>query len=72
MIGEVREWHDEQGWGVLTAPGLDSPVWAHFSAIEAEGYRTLAAGARVEFTYEDVTWQDGYTKRAVRVHALQT
>jgi CspA family cold shock protein len=48
-----------------THPG---EVWAHFSHIEAEGYRTLATGADVSFDYERVPGgQDGYDLRATRI-----
>lgn len=63
VVGEVREWHDEEGWGVLVTPdGL--AVWCHFSHLEMEGYRSLAPGARVEFDYEQ-PGQDGYPARVL-------
>ncbi|MGV9363233.1 cold shock domain-containing protein [Amycolatopsis sp. NPDC003731] len=66
--GHVREWHGEEGWGVVEAPGFDDPVWVHFSALEAPAgaFRELSAGAEVEFTAERAE-QDGYHWRAVWV-----
>jgi len=64
--GRVREWHTEEGWGVVEAPGFDDPVWVHFSVIDAEGFRELRAGAEVELTAERAE-QDGYHWRAVWV-----
>ncbi|WP_029430963.1 cold-shock protein [Blastococcus sp. URHD0036] len=67
----VREWHDEDGWGVLDSPSTPGGCWAHFSAVAADGYRTLSAGDRVLLEHEAAR-QDGYTWRAVRVWAADT
>ena len=66
LTGHVLEWHSEEGWGVLGTDALSTPVWAHFSAIEAEGYRELTPGRHVTFAAEEVP-QDGYSWRAVRI-----
>jgi cold shock protein len=50
--GTVKTWHEDEGWGALVSPHVDGDVFAHFSAIEAEGYRELDAGATVDFEYE--------------------
>jgi cold shock protein len=57
-----------QGWGGISSPELPDgfDAWVHFSAIEADGYRTLAAGQDVEFDYEPCT-QDSWRFRATRV-----
>ncbi|GAA3046275.1 hypothetical protein GCM10017562_04860 [Streptomyces roseofulvus] len=65
-VGRVLEWHGEEGWGVLASDAVPGPVWAHFSDIEAEGFRELTVGGRVTFTVEEAE-QDGYHWRAVRV-----
>jgi cold shock protein len=66
--GTVKSWHDEEGWGVLVSPDAPGEIWAHFSHIAAEGYRTLVAGAAVCFDYERVPGgQDGYDLRATRI-----
>jgi cold shock protein len=44
----VRRWHDEEGWGVADAPEAPGGIFVHFSFIEGEGYRSLAAGESVE------------------------
>ncbi|MDQ3641415.1 MAG: cold shock domain-containing protein [Actinomycetota bacterium] len=41
-------------------------MWAHFSNIDAVGYRSLKPGEAVQFTYE-TPGQDGYPHRALRV-----
>ncbi len=64
--GTVREWHDEQGWGVLDSPATPGGCWAHFSAVQLTGYRTLTPGAAVRFVFERAD-QDGFAFRAVQV-----
>jgi CspA family cold shock protein len=59
-------WNDEEGWGVLASPSVRGGVWAHFSMIQMDGYRSLTAGRSVRFTYE-TPGQDGYPHRAVSV-----
>lgn len=66
LAGRVVEWHSEEGWGVLASPAVPAEVWAHFSAIEAQGFRELSAGQAVTFTVEEA-YQDGYHWRAVHV-----
>jgi CspA family cold shock protein len=64
--GTVREWSDDQGWGVIDSAGTPGGCWAHFSVIVAQGYRSLEPGGRVAFTYE-APGQDGFGYRAVQV-----
>jgi CspA family cold shock protein len=64
--GVVREWHDEEGWGVIDSPKTPGGCWTHFSAIVSAGYRHLRSGAFVAFTSEGAR-QDGYSYRAVQV-----
>lgn len=52
IIGTVKWFNDQKGYGFLTqAEGQD--VFVHHSAIQAEGFRTLNEGERVEFTIEE-------------------
>lgn len=62
----VREWHRDDGWGVVDCPETPGGCWAHFSRIEMDGYKSLTAGQRVELEWE-VFRQDGFEYRAVRV-----
>ena len=66
FTGRVLEWHSEEGWGVLVSDALPDLVWAHFSVVEAEGFRELTAGQCVLFTAERAE-QDEYHWRAVCV-----
>jgi CspA family cold shock protein len=66
--GVVDWFNDEEGWGAISAPEVPGGCFVHFSNIEASGYRTLQAGARVRFTFEEPGFlQDGYRYRAVTV-----
>ncbi|GLW49703.1 hypothetical protein Stsp02_53640 [Streptomyces sp. NBRC 14336] len=66
FVGRVLAWHSEEGWGVLSSDALPDPVWAHFSAVQAEGFRELTAGQLVSFSAEGAE-QDGYRWRAICV-----
>ncbi|MGQ0776923.1 MAG: cold-shock protein [Pseudonocardiales bacterium] len=49
--GTVKWFNAEKGYGFITQDEPGSPdVFAHFSAIEETGYRTLDENQRVEFT----------------------
>ncbi len=47
--GTVKWFNESKGFGFIEqASGPD--VFAHFSAIKSEGFKTLAEGQQVEFT----------------------
>jgi cold shock protein len=64
--GIVREWHSDEGWGVIDSPATAGGCWAHFGSVLADGYRSLKAGQAVSFEFESGP-QDGYDYRAVAV-----
>ena len=64
----VRTWFEEEGWGVLDSPSTPGGCWTHFSVIDAEGYRALTPGAKVQLRWEH-PGQDGYDYRATWVRA---
>jgi CspA family cold shock protein len=47
--GKVKWFNNVKGFGFIVADGHDEDLFAHFSAIRMEGYKTLKAGQRVNF-----------------------
>ncbi len=66
ISGVVREWHADEGWGVIDSPETPGGCWAHFSSVHMPGYRALRAGQSVTLNYEPGD-QDGYSFRAIKV-----
>jgi len=48
--GTVRWWKEDHGYGRITADDGEV-LFAHFSAIEVDGYRALQADQRVTFVW---------------------
>ena len=48
MIGKVKWFNAEKGYGVLEQDG-GGDVFVHYSAIQTEGFKTLEEGQEVEF-----------------------
>jgi cold shock protein len=48
MQGTVKFFNAEKGFGFISREDGDD-VFVHFSAIQADGYKTLNEGQRVEF-----------------------
>ncbi|HVX16652.1 MAG TPA: cold-shock protein [Acidimicrobiales bacterium] len=62
--GTVKWFNDQKGYGFIARDdGAD--VFVHFSAIQSNGFRTLAEGQRVEF--EVTQGQKGDQASQVRV-----
>lgn len=65
----VRDWRDQDGWGVVDSPETPGGCWAHFSHLATDGYRTAHAGDVVMLEWE-FAYQDGFNYRAVRLWPL--
>ena len=52
MTGTVKWFNDEKGYGFLSCDEGGEDVFVHFSAIQAEGFRTLKEGQQVSFDVE--------------------
>lgn len=50
--GTVKWFNAEKGFGFISVEGEDD-VFVHFSAINADGYKTLEEGQKVEFDVVD-------------------
>ena len=53
--GTVKWFNGEKGYGFITQDDGSADVFVHFSAIQADGYRSLDEGVKVEY---DVTRGD--------------
>jgi cold shock protein len=62
--GTVKWFNAEKGFGFIAQDGGGPDVFVHFSAIQADGYRSLDENQRVEF--EVVQGQRGPQADAVR------
>jgi cold shock protein len=51
VVGTVKWFNDAKGYGFLAQDG-GKDVFVHHSAIEAEGFRSLTEGDKVEFSIE--------------------
>ncbi len=47
--GTVKWFNDAKGFGFIEPDGGGADVFAHFSAISMDGFKTLKQGARVTF-----------------------
>jgi cold shock protein len=48
-VGTVKWFNAEKGYGFITPDGGGNDVFAHYSAIQSSGYRSLEENQRVEF-----------------------
>jgi CspA family cold shock protein len=47
--GIVKWFNDSKGFGFITPDGGGDDLFAHFSAIQSQGFKTLTEGQRVSF-----------------------
>ena len=48
-VGTVKWFNDAKGFGFIEPEGGGADVFAHFSAIQMDGFRTLRQGSKVSF-----------------------
>lgn len=61
--GTVKWFNNAKGYGFIEPEGGGGDVFVHYSAIKAEGYRTLTEGQKV--TYEVEQGPKGYHAKEV-------
>lgn len=65
--GTVKWFNDAKGFGFIEPEGGGADVFAHFSAVQMEGFRTLKQGSRV--SYELVQGPKGDLAQNIRALA---
>lgn len=53
ILGTVKWFNSEKGFGFISPENGSKDVFVHFSAIQGTDYRSLDEGQRVEFSVED-------------------
>lgn len=48
-VGKVKWFNNAKGYGFINEDGKTEDLFAHYSAIKMEGYKTLKAGQAVTF-----------------------
>jgi CspA family cold shock protein len=64
--GTVKWFNADKGYGFIAQDGGGADVFVHYSAIDADGYRSLEEAQRVEF---DIT-QGDKGPQASNVHII--
>jgi CspA family cold shock protein len=64
--GTVKWFNDEKGFGFITPDEQGTDLFVHHSAIQGDGFRSLAEGARV--SYQSESGPKG--PKAVQVQAI--
>ncbi len=49
LSGKVKWFNNAKGYGFIVADGRDEDLFAHYSVIQMDGYKTLKAGQPVNF-----------------------
>ncbi|MGP2878295.1 cold shock domain-containing protein, partial [Serratia nevei] len=51
--GQVKWFNEAKGFGFITPADGSKDVFVHFSAIQDQGFKTLAEGQNVQFSIEN-------------------
>ena len=69
VTGAVKWFNDAKGFGFIEPDGGGADVFAHFSAVQMEGFRTLKQGTAV--SYERVQGPKGDLAQNIRSELQQ-
>ena len=47
--GTIKWFSDQKGYGFVTPDGGGKDVFVHFSALQGEGFKSLAEGQKISF-----------------------
>jgi CspA family cold shock protein len=65
-VGTVKWFNDAKGFGFIEPEGGGPDVFAHFSAVQMDGFRTLKQGSSV--VYDLVQGPKGNLAQNIRAH----
>jgi CspA family cold shock protein len=68
--GKVKWFNDSKGFGFIEPEGGGADVFAHFSAVQMEGFRTLKQGSHV--VYDLVQGPKGDLAQNIRLAGAQS
>ena len=49
VTGSVKWFNDSKGYGFITADGMNRDIFVHYTAIQGQGFKSLAEGQKVSF-----------------------
>ena len=70
MLGTVKWFNAGKGYGFIAGEDGGEDVFVHFSAIQAEGFRTLKEGQKVSYETEPDP-QNPEKLRAINVNVVE-
>ena len=51
--GSVKWFSDSKGYGFICSDGVGQDIFVHYTAIQGDGFKTLAEGQKVDFELAD-------------------
>ena len=69
VVGTVRFWNTDEGWGVIDSPETPRGCWIHYGKVAVQRFAGLETGQQMELEWEQAP-QDGYDYRATRAWPL--